>query len=190
MLLYRHVPPEPAAKVARGHAIVFGINPGAGGGGSAPAWLNKCAELTHGICETFTLAELIEESSHDLRAFSDDALDALVRANAAENLALIAKQKPCVIFQAGLRCERVAREAYGLSGPGHRVARPRGSGALLIPYRLGATPWITMMHLSSKGYGHADGRAANEFAWKILHPVKAGAEGALSSSAYGRLPSA
>lgn len=169
--VYQHILPTRADHVAPGrHAVVLGINPGAAGEFSAPAraWLRNAAELTFGLCETFTLAELFDEPAHDVRSIPPAEMSRRVRDNASAIQALIEREAPRIVFQIGFECENFTRDVYGLRPDGDTVQRPQSSGRLLVPYRRGPTPWIVMMHFAAKGYGHADARVAHDHAWHIL----------------------
>ncbi len=171
---FQHLLPTRADKVVPDrHALVFGINSGTAGTNSAPAreFLRRAAELTFGLCQTFTLGEMFDKPAHDVNSLPAKEMARLVRANAPQVLELVAREKPRIIFQLGFSCETLAVETYGLALDGHAVQRPASTERLLVPYRMDSVPWIVMMHFGAKSYSHSDARAANDFGWKLLNGV-------------------
>ncbi len=152
----------------RAEAIVMGLNPGAGGGGSEARWRTRCKALTEGLSANFMLAELVLVDTHDvgvLKAKYD--VGNLIDRCAALNKAIIGFHQPRFIFQTGFDfLDRIVK-AYDLELLGFEPRPQHPTHTLLKHYRMrdSDTAWISIKHPSSMGFSNADIEAIRRYAF-------------------------
>ena len=180
----KHVP-----AVERQSVIMMGFNPGAGIGAtetklsaSEKAWRTRSNGLASGLTPRLVYAELIAESSRDirtLRSTNRSLVDALALA-ASSCRRVIAYHKPDLILQAGLDTTAMAdvKRLYDLEFVTEK-ARPANSRHVLFRHYLTPTGvnWISFRHFAAPGFSQNDRDAIRGYATQLRHGKRSIEEG-------------